>query len=290
MRINQLAIHLCEKLTRYLSGPLFLTDDVTIGKGTVIGKNVRFNCKKVVIGDGVQIGDGVVFECETLAIGDFATIYPACFFPGPGDLTIGHNFWLGSNSIIDSQGGTIIGNNVGIGAHSQLWTHMKYGDLAAGCRFHSQHQLIVEDDAWLVGHVLVSPVRIGARSIVMLGSLVVSNIPSDRVYAGSPAKDMTEKFGSQFRENTFEDRRDFVFGRIEQIATSARIRKIWSRVKLGGEYGAYAPPNELVINVVERTYIKGGTDFERLIIRSLLPDAKFVPTRQIMIGKDPFSG
>jgi len=54
-------------------------------------------------------------------IRDFATIYPGCFFPGLGNLTIGHNFWLGANSIIDSQGGTTVGNNVGIGAYRQLW-------------------------------------------------------------------------------------------------------------------------------------------------------------------------
>jgi acetyltransferase-like isoleucine patch superfamily enzyme len=277
MRINQLIFRLYNKINRYLSGPIFLTDNVLIGKGTYIGKNVRFNCKKVLIGDGVTIGDNVIFNCDTLIIGDFATIYPACFFPGPGDLSIGHNFWLGPNSIIDSQGGTYIGNNVGIGAHSQLWTHMKYGDVAAGCRFHSQQQLIVEDDAWLVGHTLISPVHIGARSIVMLGSLVVNDIPPDRVFAGSPAKDMTEKFGSQFRKNTFDERLDFVSQQIENIAANAKIRDIWSRIKLVNKYCASDNSYELLINLIDRTYIKRGTKLERLIIRGLLPDAKFIP-------------
>jgi acetyltransferase-like isoleucine patch superfamily enzyme len=277
MSMNRLAIWMREKLIRYLFRPIFLTDDVMIGKGTVIGPNVRFNCRKVAIGDGVQIGDNVVFDCDTLAIGDFATIYPGCFFPGPGTLTIGHNFWLGSHAVIDSQGGTTIGNNVGIGAHSQLWTHMKYGDVAMGCRFHSQHPLVIDDDVWLVGHVLISPVHVGKRSLVMIGSLVVNDIPADRVYAGVPAKDMTEKFGSQFRKNSLEQRRDFVTGRIEQIAARTEIREIWSRVKLVGEYSAVETSHELIINVSERTYLKRGSDFERLIIRSLLPDAKFVP-------------
>lgn len=277
MNINKFAYGAREKLLQLLSGPVFLTNDVTIGRGSVIGRNVRFNCRRVVIGDGVHIGDGVIFDCESLTIGDFATIYPGCFFPGPGKLSIGHNFWLGRGSIIDSQGGTIIGDNVGIGAHSQLWTHMKFGDVAAGCRFHTMSPLTVDDDAWLVGHVLVSPVRIGARALVMLGSLVAKDIPPDRTFAGSPAKDVTDKFGAQFRGISNQERRDYVGERIEKIASRAGISDIWSRIKLVDEFSSADMTHELVINVAKRVYRKKGSKFERLIMRSLLPNAKFIP-------------
>ena len=40
----------------------------------------------------------------------------------------------GNNEI----GGMNIGNNCGIGAHSQLWSHIKYGDMLEGCRFLSE--------------------------------------------------------------------------------------------------------------------------------------------------------
>ena len=277
MNMNKVMFKLREKFLQLLLRPVFMTDDVTIGRGTVIGRSVRFNCKKVVLGDGVRIGEGCIFDCESLMIGDFATIYPGCFFPGPGSLSIGHNFWLGANSIIDSQGGTTIGNNVGVGAHSHLWTHMKFGDVAAGCRFHSMNPLVIDNDAWLVGHVLVSPVHIGARSLVMLGSLVAKDIPADRIFAGSPAKDMTEKFGPQFRQTSIDERREYVSDRIERIACRVGISKVWSSVKLVDEYYLTDATHELIINLADRTYKKNGTDFERLIIRSLLPDAKFTP-------------
>jgi acetyltransferase-like isoleucine patch superfamily enzyme len=165
---------------RILYRPKFSTNDIKIGCETRFGRNVRFNCKRVRIGNGVifhdnirvdaeefDVGDGVIFqddiriETTVFRIGDYGTIYFGCFFPGPGKLEIGHNFWLGNNSIIDSQGGTVIGNNVGIGADSQLWTHMKYGDIVAGCRFDSvapltigngfsgKHWRSVAGDAWI---------------------------------------------------------------------------------------------------------------------------------------------
>jgi len=43
------------------------------------------------------------------------------------------------------------------------------------------------------------------------------------------------------------------------------------------KYAHSETSNELVINLSERTYLKQGTDFERFIIRALLPDAKFIP-------------
>jgi len=277
MDVLKIVTNKIAKLRSRSSAPLFMTENVKIGPGTEIGRNVTFNCKDVVIGDGVQIGDGVVFNCESLRIGDFASLYPNSFFPGPGSISIGHNFWLGCNCIVDCQGGTTISDNVGVGAHSQLWTHMKFGDLAAGCRFHSSSPLVIDKDVWLVGHVLVSPVHIGARSLVMLGSLVTTNIPTDKVFAGSPAKDMTDKFGSQFRETTVQERISFVASRIEIIAARNNIKDVWSRVQLIGHVSENNHNCELCINVAERSYSKRQTKFERLVIRALLPDAKFTP-------------
>jgi len=268
-----------DRLGRYLHRPYFATDNVSIGKGVTIGQNVRFNCKRVIIGDGVVIQDNVRVDCDEFSVGDFATIYSGCFFPGPGILNIGHNFWLGAHCIVDSQGGTKIGNNVGIGAHSQLWTHMKFGDIAAGCRFHSKKPLTIEDDVWLVGHTLVSPVKIAARSMVMLGAVVTTDIPPDRVYAGTPAVDVTGKFGPQFKKEppTFLERKEFILGCLENAAKRLGIKDIASRVALVERYDDTLVSCEVVINIMERTYRKRGTKFERKIIRSLLPDAKFLP-------------
>lgn len=271
---------LLRKGRRALScGPVFTTKDVEIGRNVSFGRNVAFNCSRVRIGDGVIFRDNVVVNADEFEIGDYGTIYDNCFFPGPGKLTIGHNFWLGTACIVDSQGGTTIGNNVGAGAHSQLWTHMKFGDVMYGCRFDSSKPLIVEDDVWLVGHCLVSPVRLGARSIAMLGSLITRNMEADRCYAGVPAKDVTEKFGSQFKVTSIEERIEYLQRRIDQLAASWGQSDLYGRVRIVAGPEAIGDHGEgvTVFDVASRTYLKQGTGLEHRLIRALLPDAKFTP-------------
>lgn len=264
--------------TQLRSKPFFATKDVRIGIHTTFGKNVQFNCRRVRIGDGVSFQDNITVNADSFEIGDYGTIYNNCFFPGPGKLTIGHNFWLGVNCIIDSQGGTRIGNNVGIGAHSQLWTHMKFGDVMAGCRFHSAKKLIIEDDAWLVGHCLVSPVTIKRRSLALLGSLVVADLEENHVYGGVPAVDLTDRLGPQFADTSIPERMQYMKDKIEEFAEIYSACNMDRYVKIVTDYrgGSYSS-DMTVFNIENRTYIKSGSDIEHRLIRFLLPSAKFVP-------------
>lgn len=260
--------------------PYFATDDVVIGKHVHFGRNVVFNCKKVRIGDGVSIYDNVKVDAEVFEIGDYGTIYDSCFFPGPGELRIGHNFWLGTASIVDAKGGTTIGNNVGIGAHSQLWTHMIYGDVMYGCRFSSVKPLNIGNDVWLVGHCLVSPVNIGDRSLAMLGSLVTRDMEPDHSYAGVPARDMTDKLGPQFEIRPLEDRRAYLEKRLAEFGEKYRSEcptGAWYKIVTSAAEMNPRDRQTLYFNVADRTYTKRNTDLEYKLIRFLLPDAKFVP-------------
>lgn len=258
--------------------PSFATDDVEVGEGVRFGHNVRFKSKRVRIGDGCVFGNDVRIDSTEFDLGDYGTIYDSCFFPGPGNLRIGHNFWLGTASIVDCQGGTTIGDNVGVGAHSQLWTHMKFGDVMAGSRFHVAKPLEIGDDAWLVGHCLVSPVKVGARSLAMLGSLVTKDMQADRCYAGVPAADITEKVGPPFKTTTPQERHAYLQGRFAEFQ-AATGQKAEALIALdpgrlpGGK-------DELAFNVADRTYRKTGSALERRLIRFLLPDAKFVPASE----------
>lgn len=274
MPLRSLTVRLSSALR---SRAAFRTDDVQIGRGVHFGRNVRFASSHVRIGDGVIFGDDVVVESESFEIGDFGTIYPGCFFPGPGSLSIGHNFWLGRDSIVDAMGGTTIGDNVGVGAQSQLWTHMVFGDVLAGCRFNSNRSLEIGDDVWFVGHCLVSPIVAGDRSLAMLGSLVTKDMEPDRCYAGAPAVDVTEKLGSQFAPRAVEERIAMLLERIAEFAgregmspdAVASVVSDWSEARAGNDV--------TVFNVSERTYRKKASALERRLVRFLLPEAKFVP-------------
>ena len=113
-------------------------------------------------------------------------------------LQFGRNCWLGGNCVLDSLGGLDIDDNVGVGAHSQIWTHIQFGDIVEGSRFHSRKYLHIERDAWLVGHCILSPVRVGEKSMAMAGSVITHDMLPNHIYAGVPARDVTEKMGEQF--------------------------------------------------------------------------------------------
>jgi len=258
------------------SKPRFATSDVKIGRNVHFGQHVNFNCKRVRIGDGTIFQDNIRIDSDVFEIGDYGTIYSYCFFPGPGELRIGHNFWLGMGSIIECQGGTTIRNNVGIGAQSQLWTHIQFGDVLYGCRFHGAKPLIIEDDAWLVGHCLVSPVKIGKRSIAMLGSVITKDMKSDRAYAGVPAIDITEKVGPQFKISSVEERKKQLQQLINDFARNNNIKNINNYIEINSMSGQI-DTNKIVFNIADRTYLKHNTDLENKIMRFLLPAAKFIP-------------
>jgi len=275
---RKLLLHYLRSLAKSpLGRAYFSTTDVQIGRGTSFGRNVRLNCKRIRIGDGVVFQDNIRIDSDDFEIGDYGTVYFGCFFPGPGKIKIGHNFWLGNNSIIDCQGGTTIGDNVGIGAHSQLWTHMKFGDVVAGSRFHSESPLSIGNDVWLVGHNLVSPVTIGDRSLAMLGSLIVKDIPPDRVVAGVPATDQTDKFGPQFSSTDVEHRNRTVSEMIERFAEKYGVLDIWDRVEVHSSMPTAFDRRKTIIVVSTRTYHKTRSMLELQLMRHLLPTAKFTP-------------
>lgn len=272
------AVRGVRRLTRSRHDPIFLSQDVEIGEGVKFGRNVRFNSDRVRLGDGVAIGDNVRVDAESIEVGDYATVYADCFFPGPGSLKVGHNFWLGRACIVDSMGGTTIGNNVGVGPQSQLWTHMIFGDVLYGCRFHSTRGLEIGNDVWLVGHCLVSPIRAGDRSLAMLGSLVTKDMEADRCYAGCPAADVTEKVGPQFSPRPVEERAALLREKIGEFARGSELEPSQvAAVVTEWEPETSPRPGITVFNVNDRTYAKLGTPLERALMRFLLPDAKFVP-------------
>ncbi len=261
----------------FFNRPLIKSEKIVIGKNVVFGKNIKIYAKNVKIGNGCVIGDNVIIHGEKFIMGDYGKIYQNCFFPG-GSVIIGHNFWLGVDSIIDGRAGTIIGDNVGIGAQSQLWTHMVFGDMMQGCRFHSEAALTIGNDVWLAGHNLVSPVTIGNKSLAMLGSLITRDMLEDRVYAGSPAKDLTEKLGRQFEEPSVEEKKAIL---IEKLIMFSKKFNLGDYSKFIIVYTKlehiYIDTNLIQINVARRTYKKTNSILEYYLLYFLLPDVKLLP-------------
>lgn len=198
-------------------------DELVIGKNVTIEDGVRLqgrsarNAKRIVIGDNVFIGRDTNAYVEELVVGSYTTLHNHALIAGDLPCRIGHCCWIGQNTILNCTGGLTLGNGVGIGAYSQLWTHIRHGDLLQGCRWNSTRPLIVEDDVWFVGHCIVSPVRAGARSMAMVGAVITKDMEPDHTYAGAPAKDITEKVGPQFRDPGLDHKYRLMSEALEQF-------------------------------------------------------------------------
>lgn len=246
-----------------------------IGKNVIFGKNVKINSSVVKIGDGCILGNNLVINADHFELGDYGIIYQNCYFPG-GKVIIGNNFWLGADSIIDGTGTTTIGNNVGIGAQSQLWSHILYGDMLIGCQFNNKKPLNIQNDVWLVGHNLVSPVNILEGSMAMLGSVITKDMQAHRTYAGVPAKDETEKLGTQFKSIPLASKYEVLNKKIEAFGKVYNIPNFKDLVLIL-ENQKFEVTEKIQIDIIQRTYKKTGSNIEYYFILFLLPEVKLQP-------------
>lgn len=238
-----------------------------IGKNTYISPSAVLKGKNIKIGDGCYIGDYVQILVDNFTLGDYCKIHNKSTLHGYKPMKIGHNAWIGQGTIIDSIGGTTIGNNCGIGAYSQLWSHIRYGDPLEGCNYESEKQLIVGDDVWFVGHCIVSPVTVEDKAMALVGSVITKDMGYNRIYGGSPAKDLTGKIKPQFSEISIDEKLSIM--RQFEIPKSIKIIKNDSEI-IRNDISYF--------NIISRKYTKRGTDeefnFMKLLQTKLI---KFIP-------------
>jgi acetyltransferase-like isoleucine patch superfamily enzyme len=248
------------------------TDFLEIGYNAYISpkaiiRGINGNAKKIIIGDNTYIGDDVQIIIDELEIGDYCKIHHHTNIHGYKPMKIGHNAWIGQGCILDSVGGMVIGNNCGIGAYSQLWTHIRYGDPLQGCNYNSSKEMIIGDDVWFVGHCIVSPIKAKNKSMALVGSLITKDMKENHIYGGSPAKDLTDKIQSQFREITLNEKWDII-----------NSFKIPEGIKVIEDDSQILNDNISYFNISNRTYTKKQTDVEVKFMKELQRNLiKFIP-------------
>jgi len=254
-------------------------EQLVVGKNTIIEPSASIRgldgkAKRIEIGDNVYIGENVQIICNDFRLGDYSKIHHDTNIHGYKPCSIGHNAWIGQFCIIDSIGGTTIGNNCGIGAHSQLWSHIKYGDTLEGCRFNSENSMKVGSDVWFVGHCIVSPIVAEDKSMALVGSVVTKNMKYNEIYAGSPAVSLSDKIGFQFKEVSVEEKLSKMQNYLEQAKIdSDKIRIVKTTEEFQTDGRSY-------FAVATREYLKTGSEEEIDFIKFLLPEkAKFVPNK-----------
>lgn len=256
-------------------------DEVLVGPGVVVEEGAVIRARRVVLGDHCFVGAGTKVTASEFRLGDYSKWHERGFAYGEGTLQIGRNCWIGGSVILDPAGGLILADGVGVGAGSQLWTHVQFGDVVEGCRFHSRRGMVVARDAWFVGHCLVSPVRVGERSMALLGSVVTRDMEANHVYAGVPAADITDKVGPQFEERTAEQKADALEGLIAAFVAKHPEHAGWLAV-VRPPFDMFTAvqlvrPGVTVFDPARRTYWKVGSAAEVAFLKAHVPLVKVTP-------------
>lgn len=241
-------------------------------ESTAIIRGINGNAKNIVIGDNVYIGHNVQIICDHFELGDYGKIHHDSNIHGYKSCLIGHNLWMGQFCILDSVGSVTIGNNCGIGAHSQLWSHIKYGDTLEGCRFLSEKPLKVGNDVWFVGHTIVSPVTAKDKSMALVGSVIIKDMEYNTIYSGSPAKPISDKIGYQFIEVPLDEKDKKMAEYLEKSGVDK------TKVKIVNDKSEAIDKDITYFIISTREYTKRRTEAEIEFMNYLLPEkAKFTP-------------
>lgn len=129
-------------------------------------------------------------------IGNYVKVRSTAKFTYPWKVSIGDYSWVGDDVYFYSLDEIKVGCNCVISQKTYLCTgshDMK--DPAFGL---ITKPIVIKDGAWIAADVFVYPgVRIESMAVVAARSTVVKDIPSNSVYAGSPAEFIKKRFKNE---------------------------------------------------------------------------------------------
>lgn len=171
-------------------GPFSSIGKAKIGRGTIIGSNVRIY-DDVVIGRNCKIKDGAIIGGEGFGFerDEDGNLFR---FPQIGDVFIGDYVEVGANSCIDrgALSTTRVGNYTKINNLCHIAHNNTIGEnvvIAALVNISGGNE--IEDDCWIApASSIRGYIHIGKGSTVGMGAVVVKDIPAGEVWVGNPAK------------------------------------------------------------------------------------------------------
>ncbi len=224
---------LAERCVNYTKNPVLEVEgELRLGKGVKLGQDCHITARNLYIGDFAAIEAGVVIEATDL--------YHRGLYPDQaGMFHIRQRLVLPGVELLDRQ---LLRHRLHRyplpreqrraaeyrASSPAMWPS---GTPSRDARYHSAMPLEVMDDAWFVGHCIVAPVKAGEMSVALPGSVITRDMEANRVYAGIPATDMTDKLGPPFKETTPEERAEKMRAYLEEFyATNPEHR---GKVELG---------------------------------------------------------
>ena len=152
-----------------------IDDTVTLGDWTVVHENVE------------MYGD--------VTIGRAGWILPNTIIGGGqkelGSLTAGDFFHVGMRGFINIAHSVSVGDGVGLGMDTKLFTHGGYLNQLEGFPF-ERGSIDIGSEVWIPNAIVLPNVRIGHKVVIAAMSLVNMDIPSYCLAGGIPVKILKE--------------------------------------------------------------------------------------------------
>ena len=158
-----------------------------------IDPSARITCDELVAGPGLIVRAGARIEGGRVVLGRNAFIDEHAVIGGgsAGDFTAGDHFHLGMFAQVNTARPVTVGDEVGLGIGTRIFTHGAYLSEWDGFPV-SFEPVSIGDRVWLPNAVVMPGVSIGSDVVVAAGSVVTRSLPSGVLAAGSPAEVIRE--------------------------------------------------------------------------------------------------
>lgn len=221
---------------------------------------------EIILGDNVTIEEGVIFNIKAgghCKIGD-RSIIGAYFEISGRDIEIGREFWsgrycgigggscmekhsklrigdfghLGDFSFINTARPVIIGDEVGLGQETKIYTHGAYESFLRGFPVEFG-PVTLENNVWCPKAIIMPNVTIGHDTVVGAGAIVTKSLPAGCLAVGIPAKAIKEnvfpkKFGEEEIKTMLQDFVKKFEENIEYNKYQCEIKIIGDKIFLDG--------------------------------------------------------
>ena len=210
-----------------VTGEMILGAGCQLGpENTVEGRSVRIG-RELWTGPQVRIGGGSCFEMQS-------------------SFVAGYWLHLGMRVFVNTARPVTIGNEVGIGTDSMIFTHGAYQSALDGYPV-SFAPVEIGDRCWIPGAVINPGVTVGAGAVIGVGSVVTKSIPAGCLAAGVPCKVI--KDNAYPRQLSPDQRRTLIAGILRDAAPALadamdadpELADDGSEITISGRHIRYVP-------------------------------------------------
>jgi acetyltransferase-like isoleucine patch superfamily enzyme len=228
-----------------------------------LGRNSIVNENAVIEGSLIEIGrEAFIDRYATIGGG---SCFDSCAFLRAQD-------WLhmGVNSQVNIARGVAIGNEVGIGIDSKIFTHGAYLDclnIGAPVQWGGVE---IGDNVWLPNAWVNPGVKIGSNVVIGARSLITKDIPTGALAAGSPAQIL--------KENAFP--RELTEEAVDAILASL-LSQLEMRIKDASVTAKISRQSGLRVIVLQSDLGTTSFDLAKKVISGVASEASFLIRDQL---------